>query len=52
METQFVSSARGEGFSCRAEVLNLGRRTAFGRAECRAADGRLLAHHTLTYVTP
>jgi acyl-coenzyme A thioesterase PaaI-like protein len=52
METQFLKSAREEGFLCRAVVLNLGRRTAFGTAECRADDGRLLAHHTLTYVTP
>jgi acyl-coenzyme A thioesterase PaaI-like protein len=52
MQTQFLQSARGEGFSCKAVVLSLGRRTAFGTAECVSAAGRLLAHHTLTYVTP
>ncbi len=52
MQTQFLKSARGEGFSCKAVVLSLGRRTAFGTAECHSAEGQLLAHHTLTYVTP
>jgi acyl-coenzyme A thioesterase PaaI-like protein len=52
MQTQFLRSARGEGFSCKAVVLSLGRRTVFGTAECLSAAGRLLAHHTLTYVTP
>ncbi len=52
METHFLQAARAEGFSCRATVLALRRRTAFGTAECRSTDGRLLAHHTLTYVVP
>jgi len=52
METRFLHSARAEGFVCRAVVLDLGRRTAFGTAESLSAGGRLLAHHTLTYVTP
>ncbi len=52
MQTQFLSSARSEEFACKADVLSLGRRTAFGVAECRSFDGQLLAHHTLTYVTP
>ncbi len=52
METHFLKPAREESFSCRAVVLALRRRTAFGTAECRSADGRLLTHHTLTYVVP
>lgn len=52
MQTQFVRSARGEGFRCTAVVLNLGARTAFGTAECVSSDGQLLSHHTLSYVTP
>ena len=52
MQTQFLHSAREEGFTCKAVVLSLGRRTAFGVAECLSATGQLLAHHTLTYVTP
>jgi acyl-coenzyme A thioesterase PaaI-like protein len=50
METQFLQSVRGEGFTCRAVVRSLGRRTAFGTAECISLGGQLLAHHTLTYV--
>jgi acyl-coenzyme A thioesterase PaaI-like protein len=52
MQTQFLESARAEGFTCKAAVLSLRRRTAFGTAECLSPAGRLLAHHTLTYVTP
>jgi acyl-coenzyme A thioesterase PaaI-like protein len=52
METQFLKSARGEGFVCTAVVRSLGRRTAFGTAECLSAKGELLAHHSLTYVAP
>jgi acyl-coenzyme A thioesterase PaaI-like protein len=52
MQTHFLRSVRTEGFTCKAVVLRLGRRTAFGTAECLSADGELLAHHTLTYVRP
>jgi len=52
MQTHFLRSARGEGFTCTAAVLSLGRRTVFGTASCLSVEGQLLAHHTLTYVTP
>ncbi|HEX7614707.1 MAG TPA: PaaI family thioesterase [Thermoanaerobaculia bacterium] len=52
MQTHFLRSASREGFTCKAVVLSLGRRTAFGTAECLSSQGQLLAHHTLTYVTP
>ena len=52
MQTHFLRSARSEGFSCRAVVLSEGGRTTFGTAECVSEGGQLLAHHTLTYVTP
>jgi acyl-coenzyme A thioesterase PaaI-like protein len=52
MQTHFLQSARAEGFTCRAVVLSIRRRTAFGTAECLSPKGQLLAHHTLTYVTP
>ena len=52
MQTHFLRSVRQEGFSCKAVVLRLGRRTAFGTAECLSTGGLLLAHHTLTYATP
>ena len=49
MKTAFLSSARRTDVACSARVLKLGKRTAYGTAECRAADGNLLAHHVLTY---
>ena len=52
MSTDFLRSARGEAFTCKATVRQLGRRTAFGTAECLSLNGDLLAHHTLTYVIP
>ncbi len=52
MATRFIEPARREPFTCRATVLKLGRRTAFGTAECVSSAGKLLAHHTMTYVMP
>ncbi|HEX9160334.1 MAG TPA: PaaI family thioesterase [Thermoanaerobaculia bacterium] len=52
MQTQFLDSARNESFTCKAVVLKLGRRTAYGTAECVSESGNLIAHHTLTYVAP
>ncbi len=49
MKTNFLSAARREDFWCSAKILKLGRRLIFGVAECKTADGKLLAHHTLTY---
>jgi acyl-coenzyme A thioesterase PaaI-like protein len=51
MTTAFLDSARREGFACRARLLRVGARLAYGEAECRA-EGRLLTHHTLTYFRP
>lgn len=48
MTTAFLSSARREGFTCRARVLRAGSRLVYGVAECVAGE-RLLTHHTLTY---
>ena len=52
MQTSFLESARGEDFVCRATVLRPGRRTTYGEASCLSKTGRLLTHHTLTYVRP
>jgi acyl-coenzyme A thioesterase PaaI-like protein len=52
MQTVFLASAQREGFRCTATVLRLGKRTAYGVAECVAMGERLLTHHTLTYVRP
>jgi acyl-coenzyme A thioesterase PaaI-like protein len=40
MKTAFLRSAR---------VLKLGKRTAYGIAECLNENGHLLAHHVITY---
>jgi len=52
LTTTFLGAARREGFSCTARVLKLGRRLIHGVAECVSADGRLLTHHTVTYMRP
>jgi acyl-coenzyme A thioesterase PaaI-like protein len=49
MKTAFLSSARETDVHCVARILKLGKRTAYGTAECRAANGDLLAHHVLSY---
>ena len=49
MKTAFLRGARETDVTCVARVLKLGKRTAYGTAECRASNGDLLAHHVLTY---
>src|SRR5207245_8252218 len=39
MTTDFVQSVRAEPFTCKATVRKLGRRTAFGTAECLSLNG-------------
>jgi acyl-coenzyme A thioesterase PaaI-like protein len=50
--TTFLAGARREGFRCRARVIRWGRRRIWGIAECTARDGRLLTHHTVSYLRP
>src|SRR5579863_6518320 len=45
MKTAFLSSARATDIHCVARILKLGKRTAYGTADCRDVAGRLLAHH-------
>lgn len=52
MQTYFLDSARREPFTCKATVVKLGRTSAFGTAECKTEDGRLLALHTISYAMP
>lgn len=52
LDTTFLAAGRAEEITCAARVLRWGRRLAFGTAECRGADGRLLTHHTVTYSVP
>jgi uncharacterized protein (TIGR00369 family) len=52
MKTNFLSGARQEDFMCRARILKLGRRLVYGVAECVDRQGKLLTHHTITYIRP
>ncbi|HTB14418.1 MAG TPA: PaaI family thioesterase [Bryobacteraceae bacterium] len=50
MKTNFLGGAKRSGFQCHAKVLKFGRRLIYGVAECVDENGRLLAHHTVTYI--
>ncbi len=50
MKTNFLNPARQEDFICQARILKLGRRLVYGVAECSNRAGKLLTHHTLTYI--
>jgi hypothetical protein len=50
MKTNFLGGAKRESFQGSAKVLKCGRQLIYGTAECVSADGRLLAHHTVTYI--
>jgi uncharacterized protein (TIGR00369 family) len=50
MHTSFLRGGRKSAFRCTARVLKRGRRLIYGVAECRDPKGRLLAHHTITYI--
>jgi uncharacterized protein (TIGR00369 family) len=50
MKTNFLSGTKRSGFLCRAKVLKFGRRLIYGVAECVDGSGRLLTHHTVTYI--
>jgi uncharacterized protein (TIGR00369 family) len=52
MKTSFLNGARQEDFLCTAKILKLGRRLIYGVAECVNSEGKLLAHHTITYIRP
>lgn len=52
MTTAFLHPAVRETFRCTASVLRLGRRLIYGVADCVNGEGKLLTHHTLTYMRP
>ena len=52
MKTNFLTPAAKEEFLCTAKVLRFGSRLIYGAAECKTAGGRLISHHTLTYIHP
>jgi uncharacterized protein (TIGR00369 family) len=47
----FLGAARTD-LVCAAELLRGGRTVLYGTAEVRDAGGRLVGHHTLTYLRP
>lgn len=50
MKTNFLNAARQEPFFCTARILKWGRRLIYGVVECTNSEGKLLAHHTITYI--
>jgi uncharacterized protein (TIGR00369 family) len=50
MKTNFLGGAKRAGFRCTAKVLKFGRQLIYGVAECVDSNGRLLTHHTVTYI--
>lgn len=52
MKTNFLNAAREEDILCHAKILKLGRRLVYGVAECSNGEGKLLTHHTVTYIRP
>src|SRR5260370_21503716 len=50
MKTNFLNGARQEDILCHAKILKLGRRLIYGVAECTDLRGKLLTHHTITYL--
>ncbi|HEX2914123.1 MAG TPA: PaaI family thioesterase [Chloroflexia bacterium] len=51
LNTAFLSGGRGD-VTCKARILKLGRRLIYGVAECMDEKGKLLTHHTATYIRP
>lgn len=51
MKTNFLSALEGvQDFRCIATILKSGSRLVYGTADCRDLAGRLLTHHTMTYI--
>ena len=50
MKTNFLSGAKEEDILSHAKILKLGRRLIYGVAECTNLAGKLLTHHTITYI--
>ena len=50
LKTTFLNSARQEDVKCSAKILKLGKSLIYGVAECSNMAGKLLTHHTITYI--
>lgn len=51
MKTSFMSVGKEE-FLCKGSLKKIGKRLVYGEAECVTRQGKLLTHHTLTYIRP
>ncbi|KUM03700.1 PaaI family thioesterase [Chromobacterium subtsugae] len=49
MKTNFLRAARTD-LSCEAEVMTAGRRILYGTATITDSEGKIVSHHTLTYI--
>ncbi|WP_082219723.1 PaaI family thioesterase [Massilia sp. NR 4-1] len=49
MKTAFLRAGIGEPLLCKARVLRMGRRSAYGSVETFGQAGSLLAHHVVSY---
>jgi uncharacterized protein (TIGR00369 family) len=49
-KTTFLSPAQQQDIKCTAKVLKLGKSMIYGVAECNDMAGKLLTHHTITYL--
>jgi len=49
MKTAFLRAGVREPLLCKARVLRIGRRTAYGTVETRGQSADLLAHHVVSY---
>lgn len=50
LNSTFLSPAKKEDVLCTAKVLKLGRTLVYGVAECTSEAGKLVSHHTVTYI--
>jgi len=50
LNTSFIGSAKREDVFCKATILKSGRTLINAVAECRNRAGKLLTHHTATYI--
>ena len=50
LDTSFLSAAKEEDARCTARVLKLGKALVYGVAECCSLTGKLLTHHSITYI--
>ncbi|RBB94419.1 PaaI family thioesterase, partial [Pseudomonas sp. MWU12-2115] len=49
MKSNFLRAARTD-LSCKAEVMTAGRRILYGTATITDSEGKIVSHHTLTYI--